>query len=141
MTPTSNQRLAAVCRVPGARRTAEWLQASHAAPLAPESAAPPTGLGLPLVWPAGQPARWFGFDPLGADPPTMPGATARCGLWCTEAWWRDVGATEMAIDLAGASSPADWLERIENRLLEQSITDPGPYAALAHWSGDLPDDV
>ncbi|MFG5409366.1 hypothetical protein ABXN37_16260 [Piscinibacter sakaiensis] len=41
-------------------------------------------------------------------------------------------------DLAASASPAQWLLRLEERLLGAAFRDPGDYVALAWWDGDLP---
>lgn len=95
-----------------------------------------------------------GFDALLAttgDPPLAWPVDTRSGpwrvvrpgveawLWCSAAWVGAVGETEAALDLAASADPVQWLERLEDRLLEACEADPGPYAALACWHADTTD--
>lgn len=61
--------------------------------------------------------------------------TVEARLWCSSAWAGSLAELEMALDLGAAASPAHWLERLEDRLLDACTADPGPYAALACWCG------
>lgn len=54
-------------------------------------------------------------------------------LLCSDGWWGEVLESEMEIDLAGASSPQDWLQRMEDRLLERAADDFDNYTAIAVW--------
>lgn len=142
------RHIAAVCRDPRRRRTAATVHERDASSADwPASASDPaalldavlSALDAPLAWPAGRPARHFRLLPF-ATVADMADA-GNCQLLCTEAWWRAVGETEMAIDLAASASPAEWLERMEDRLLESGGADAGSYAAVAWWIGPLSSEI
>ena len=54
-------------------------------------------------------------------------------LLCSDGWWDWLHGTEMEIDLAGAASPGEWLERMEDRLLVRASDGFDNYTALAVW--------
>lgn len=86
-------------------------------------------LARTLHWPADSPAQHHAL-PFGA------GRSAN--LVCSPRWWQAVGNGEAVIDLAAAATPAQWLQHLEDRLLDGAAVDPGPYAALAWWDEDDP---
>lgn len=57
-------------------------------------------------------------------------------LLCSDGWWDHVLETEMELDLAAARSPAEWLQRMEDRLLERASGDYDNYTAIAVWCVD-----
>lgn len=72
-------------------------------------------------------------DVLPAPVPLLDGDAF---LLCSDGWWSDVFESEMEIDLAGASSPREWLERMEDRLLARAGDDFDNYTAIAVWCAD-----
>jgi PPM family protein phosphatase len=52
-------------------------------------------------------------------------------LLCTDGFWEYVFEPEMEADLKTAVDPADWLSRMENRLLSRVETNHDNYTALA----------
>ncbi|HVL58546.1 MAG TPA: hypothetical protein VM491_18750, partial [Burkholderiaceae bacterium] len=55
-------------------------------------------------------------------------------LLCTDGWWELVLETEMEQDLAASSSPAEWLQRMEQRIERRLDADSDNYTAIAVWS-------
>ncbi|MGD9942251.1 MAG: PP2C family serine/threonine-protein phosphatase [Burkholderiaceae bacterium] len=54
-------------------------------------------------------------------------------LLCSDGWWDHVLETEMELDLAAAETPQQWLERMEDRLLDRVDGDFDNYTAIAVW--------
>lgn len=54
-------------------------------------------------------------------------------LLCTDGWWSLVLETEMEIDLAASRAPEEWLQRMEDRLLERAEGEFDNYSAIAVW--------
>ena len=54
-------------------------------------------------------------------------------LLCSDGWWSLVLETEMEIDLAASRSPGEWLQRMEDRLLERAQGEFDNYSAIAVW--------
>lgn len=84
------------------------------------------------TWPAGLGIGTWALDASDGGP---------AQLWCSPGWLACSDATAAALDLAAASTPREWLERLEDRLLAASPGDPGDYAALAWWPHELPGDA
>jgi hypothetical protein len=123
-------QLAAVCRDARARREAA-ASVTHAAE--PDLYPALEALDLAAEWPVRAALHRHDFRlPAGAD------ATPQATLWCSAGWQAAMGRPEMALDLCAALDPADWLERMEDRLLDAACDDPGPYAALTAWTGHWP---
>lgn len=103
-----------------------------------DRAAPPTldaalaAVAPDAAWPAGLDIATLTLD-------AEDGGPAR--LWCSPGWPAGANAIAAALDLAAAATPRDWLERLEDRLLGASPSDPGDYAALAWWPPDGPGDA
>ncbi len=69
-------------------------------------------------------------------PAAVPVVVGDAFLLCTDGWWDAVHGPEMEIDLAGASSPGEWLERMEDRLLARATGESDNYTAVAVWCAD-----
>jgi len=54
-------------------------------------------------------------------------------LLCSDGWWSLVLETEMEIDLAASRAPGEWLQRMEDRLLERAQGEFDNYSAIAVW--------
>lgn len=54
-------------------------------------------------------------------------------LLCSDGWWSLVLETEMEIDLGASRSPGEWLQRMEDRLLERAQGEFDNYSAIAVW--------
>ena len=67
-----------------------------------------------------------------ADTPTALAAEDVL-LLCSDGWWSLVLETEMEIDLAASRTPEDWLQRMEDRLLERAQGEFDNYSAIAVW--------
>ena len=52
-------------------------------------------------------------------------------LLCTDGFWENVFETEMQADLAVARSAAEWLARLQNRLLRRMSDKQDNYSAIA----------
>src|SRR5579859_8043237 len=52
-------------------------------------------------------------------------------LLCTDGFWENVLESEMAVDLAKAKDPTDWLTLMEDRLLERSGERDDNYTGIA----------
>jgi serine/threonine protein phosphatase PrpC len=63
-------------------------------------------------------------------------------LLCTDGFWEQVTATEMAVDLAKVTTPEEWLEKMQVRLLRRTLAEDAPtpdsYTALAVFVDDDP---
>lgn len=57
-------------------------------------------------------------------------------LLCSDGFWEYVTELEMAADLTKATSPADWLQRMELRLLDAAEPGNDNYTALAVFVGE-----
>lgn len=80
------------------------------------------------AWPAGLGIATLVLDAADGGP---------AWLWCSPGWPASGNPTAAALDLAAAATPHDWLERMEDRLLGATPSDPGDYAALAWWPTGL----
>ena len=70
--------------------------------------------------------------------PTIPAApfpvrTGDVVLLCSDGVWTYVWEQEMEADLAAAASPADWLARLEQRILARAEGPYDNYTAVAVW--------
>ncbi len=54
-------------------------------------------------------------------------------LLCSDGFWEYVLEQEMALDLAKAAGPGDWLERMRRRLKERIPADNDNNTAAAVW--------
>lgn len=120
----------------GGRRQVQTATAPGAGAASGAAAPPPVEAALAALDPA---PVW----PDGLVPRPLAlafGNGAPVWLWCGDAWHRGVDETAAALDLAAADTALDWLERMEDRLLDAAQGDPGDYAALACWSADPPAD-
>jgi serine/threonine protein phosphatase PrpC len=57
-------------------------------------------------------------------------------LLCSDGFWEYVTELEMSADLAKSATAADWLQRMELRLLERAETGHDNYTALAVFVGE-----
>ncbi|MBL8301365.1 MAG: hypothetical protein JNM26_01185 [Ideonella sp.] len=102
-----------------------------------DPAAPPTldaalaAVAPDAAWPAGLGMATLVLHAADGGP---------AGLWCSPGWPACANTTAAALDLVAAATPRDWLERMEDRLLGASPSDPGDYAALAWWPGEPADE-
>ena len=124
-----------IVRHGGRRRTATAAAATDSrAAAANTDGAPPLETALaafdpPPAWPAGLGVQVIGLVIDDGSP---------AWLWCSTGWPGAGADIAAAIDLAAAATPLDWLERLEDRLLAASASDPGDYAALAWWPAGPP---
>jgi PPM family protein phosphatase len=78
--------------------------------------------------------RSLGARPeAGATFETMPDAPqpGDVFLLTSDGFWELVNEDEMELDLAAASHPEDWLERMESRIRERNTGDHDNYSAIA----------
>jgi serine/threonine protein phosphatase PrpC len=64
---------------------------------------------------------------IGSAPALMPGDAF---LMATDGFWEYVNETEMEIEFAKATSPDEWLKRLERVLLRRARTDHDNYSAI-----------
>ena len=63
----------------------------------------------------------------------LPVQAGDAALLCSDGVWTYVWETEMEADLAAAASPADWLARLEQRILARAEGPYDNYTAVAVW--------
>ena len=66
-------------------------------------------------------------------PELFPVRAGDAALLCSDGVWTYVQEAEMEEDLAGSVSAADWLTRLEQRVLERAIGPHDNYTAVAVW--------
>jgi len=54
-------------------------------------------------------------------------------LLCTDGWWEYVIEPEMEVDYMKSQNPAEWLSRMEERIVKHAQVDHDNYSAIAVW--------
>jgi PPM family protein phosphatase len=62
-------------------------------------------------------------------------------LLCSDGWWEPLGEADMALTLADADSPRDWLDAMQARIEARARPRQDNFSAIAVWVGDPREDT